>query len=67
MEVIDDYNFNSYEYKIYVRNFKGLLGKRNLHEAFGEGCHDESRYGRVICDEFFKNNIGHNVRPSKHS
>lgn len=65
VEVINDYNFNSFQYKRYIRNSSGILGKRNLNDAFGEGSHDEDRYGRVIDDDFFENNIGHNViRPS---
>lgn len=60
-ESINDYNFASYQYKKYVRDFNGILGKRDLETAFGKGCHDEERYGQVIDNDFFKNNIGHNV------
>lgn len=65
VETIDDFNFKSYQYKKYITDLSSILGKRNLQNAFGNGSHDEDRYGRVIHDDFFKNNIGHNViRPS---
>ena len=60
-ESIDDYNFGSHQYKIYIRKLNGILGKRTLENAFGEGCHDEERYGQAIDNCFFKNNIGHGV------
>jgi len=37
------------------------LGKRKLTDAFGEDYCDEERYGQVVGDKFFENNIGHNV------
>lgn len=69
VETIDDYNYETYKYKQYKfqynmeRNMfkKSILGKRRLENSFGEGIHDEDRYGRQINHDFFKNNIGHNV------
>lgn len=49
-----------------------VLGKRKLREAFAKdgtegiyGNFDNERYGQEIPNDFFKNNIGHGVLPSK--
>ena len=45
-------------------NWKCLstLGKRKFHEAFDS--EDDERYGQHISADFFKNNVGHSVRPT---
>jgi hypothetical protein len=40
------------------------LGKRTMEEAFGQGTNDKERYGQEISPNFFRTNVGHNVRPS---
>ena len=39
-----------------------VLGKRKFQDAFID--EDDERYGQHIGEKFFKNNVGHNVRPT---
>jgi len=60
-ETIDDFNYSLYIRKMNLKYIPSQLGKRKLEDAFGEGNHDEERYGQQITEDFFKNNYGHSV------
>jgi len=43
-------------------DYSSDLGKRKLYHSFGLQIYDDKdRYGQDIPNDFFKNNIGHNV------
>ncbi len=48
-----------------LQHVESILGKRTIEEAFGCGMNDRARYGQEIPPDFFKNNHGHTVYPSR--
>lgn len=49
----------------FIEHVDSILGKRKIEEAFGRGTNDRARYGQEIPPDFFKNNYGHPVYPSR--
>jgi len=52
----------NYDFVSISAKLPSVLGKRNNQEAFGIGNNDSERYGQTISPDFFKTNVGHDVR-----